>query len=246
MAFLTCNFKSAVLGTDTTISAVLPEHAEGKFKALYLLHGLSDDHSTWMRKTSIERYACERGIAVIMPDAGRSFYTDMKYGPKYYTYISRELVDISRKFFNISDRREDNFIAGLSMGGYGAYKIALRNPSQYAAAASLSGALDIESKVVREADKNNDVFLIMGENPDFSESDENVIYLLKKLAESDVKPRLYQACGTEDFLYGDNIRFKNIAENLNFDYKFEEAPGGHSWQFWDAYIQKALDFFLGR
>ncbi len=244
MAFLSCDFSSQVLGTDTTISVVLPENTEGKFKTLYLLHGLSDNHSDWMRRTSIERYACEKGIAVIMPDGGRSFYTDMKYGPKYYTYITEELPEICRRFFNLSDRREDNFIAGLSMGGYGAFKIALKNPDKFVAAASLSGVLDIEKRV-KITDWNSDMFLIMGENFDLSQSCENVMYLAKELdKKGGIKPRLYQACGTEDFLYEDNITFKNMIETLRFDYKYEEGPGEHCWVFWDEYIKKAIEFFL--
>ncbi len=245
MAFLTCNFSSEVLGMDTAINVSLPENTTGKFKTLYLLHGLSDNYSDWCRRTSIERYACEKGIAVIMPDGGRSFYTDMKYGPKYYTYISRELVDISRRFFNLSDRREDTFIAGLSMGGYGAYKIALKNPGQYAAAASLSGVLDIESRMQQGTDWNEDAFLILGEKCDLSESSENVMYLARQLDKQNCeKPRLYQACGTEDFLYQDNINFKNMIQSLSFEHKYEEAPGSHTWNFWDTYIQHAIDFFI--
>lgn len=245
MAFLTCNFRSNMLDMDTSINVVLPENTEGKMKTVYLLHGLSDNHSNWVRRTSIERYACERGFAVVMPDAGRSFYTDMKYGPKYYSYIVNELPEICRKFFNLSDRREDNFAAGLSMGGYGAFKIALRNPDKYASAASFSGALDIESRMKAQKEWDRDALLIMGEGADLSESAENVMYLAQKLEETGgIKPRLYQACGTEDFLYADNIRFKNMMETLSYDYKYEEGPGEHTWAFWDTYVQRALDFFL--
>ncbi len=115
----------------------------GLHPTLYLLHGLSDDDSIWLRRTSIERYVADLGIAVVMPQVHRSFYTDMAEGGRYWTFISEELPTLARSFFPLSHQREDNFVAGLSMGGYGAFKLALRKPEQYAAAASLSGALDM-------------------------------------------------------------------------------------------------------
>ena len=111
---------------------------------LYLLHGLSDDETIWMRRTSIERYAAQYGLAVVMPNGARSYYADMLRGGKYWTYLSEELPKVMQSFFRISDRREDTFAAGLSMGGYGAMKLALHCPERFAAAASLSGALSPE------------------------------------------------------------------------------------------------------
>ena len=152
MAFIQCGFFSEVLGLSTSMNVILPQSSAGqigmegksfseKHHTLYLLHGLSDDHTIWMRRTSIERYAASLGIAVVMPAVHRSFYTDMANGYNYWTFVSEELPAIARSFFPLSDAREDNFVAGLSMGGYGAFKLALRCPDKFAAAASLSGAL---------------------------------------------------------------------------------------------------------
>ncbi len=110
---------------------------------LYLLHGMSDDHTAWLRYTSIERYAARHGLAVVMPAVGRSFYANEAHGHPYWDFLSEELPAVVGRFLRVSDRREDTFVAGLSMGGYGAFKWALRQPERFAAAASLSGALDV-------------------------------------------------------------------------------------------------------
>src|SRR3712207_4064507 len=111
---------------------------------LYLLHGLSDDDTIWLRRTSIERYVAPLGLAVVMPQVHRSFYADERYGGRYWTFLSEELPALVDSWFRVSQRREDTFVAGLSMGGYGALKWALRQPDRFAAAASLSGAVGVE------------------------------------------------------------------------------------------------------
>lgn len=137
MALLQVDFFSEVLGMCTQMSVILPQRTrrqigmtgavrEGKYPAVFLLHGMTDDHTTWCRRTSIERYVSELGIAVVMPEVHLGWYTDTKYGMRYQTYISRELPGICREFFpNISERKEDILAAGVSMGGYGAWKAAL-------------------------------------------------------------------------------------------------------------------------
>src|SRR5437868_6066068 len=148
MAFFDCHFFSDVLGLTVTAHVLLPQKTErqiglaggaktdGGFPTLTLLHGLSDDHTIWSRRTSIERYAAARNLAVIMPAAGRSFYQDMASGARYWTFVSEELPAILRHFFPLSEKRADNFVAGLSMGGYGAMRLALAHPERFAAAAS--------------------------------------------------------------------------------------------------------------
>ena len=162
MALIKCDFYSDALGLSTSMHVILPQQTHtqigmenvtgtGLHPTLYLLHGMSDDDSIWLRRTSIERYVASLGIAVVMPQVHRSFYTDMAEGGQYWTFISEELPKLARSFFPLSPKREDNFVAGLSMGGYGAFKLALRKPDQYAAAASLSGALDMAAHLNNEA-----------------------------------------------------------------------------------------------
>jgi len=158
MALIHLNFFSEALGVSSSVDIIMPQPTSGKEigletnsndddlpPCLYLLHGLSDDHTIWQRRTSIERYAAAKGIAVVMPCVNRSFYADMAYGPNYWTYVSEELPKIIHSMFKISKDPKRTFVAGLSMGGYGAMKMALRNPEKFAAAASLSGSMELKS-----------------------------------------------------------------------------------------------------
>lgn len=253
MALIHCDFFSEVLGISTSICVILPQNTlsqigmagsvkKEKYPTLYLLHGLSDDHTIWQRRTSIERYVSDMGIAVVMPNGGRGFYTDMKHGYKYFTFITEELPQIARQFFPLSEKREDNFVAGLSMGGYGAFKLALSCPEKYAAAASLSGALDMATLVkVDSIQDNYEMYNIFGDLNSLSGSDNDLFHLADKVLNSNcIKPKLYQCCGTEDFLYEDNQTFRNFISSTNFDYTYEEGPGEHEWGYWDTNIQKIL------
>ena len=185
MALITVNFRSTVLSQETAVNIVLPEGcAEEDIPTVYLLHGMHGDHTSWCRKSNIERYAAERRLAIVMPDGENGFYTDMKYGKKHYTFVSEELVNYTRKVFRLSRRRERTFVAGLSMGGYGAFRLALTKPEQYSAAASLSGCLDIIARL-DDCPWKNEATAIWGE--DFASSargtDSDLMYLLDRLYE---------------------------------------------------------------
>jgi putative tributyrin esterase len=252
MAFIDCHFFSEVLGISTAMHVILPEttysqigmdsKASGeKHPTLYLLHGLSDDHTIWTRRTSIERYASERGIAVVMPAAGRSFYTDMAAGYKYWTFISEEVPRIARSFFPLSAERSYNFVAGLSMGGYGALKLGVTHPDRYAAAASLSGAVDAES-IARQRDLD-EMTRIFGDLDLLKGSENDLFHLTQQLVDSGAEqPLIYQCCGTEDFLYEDNSRYRELCESLPLSYTYEEEPGTHNWAYWDMKIQRVLNW----
>ncbi|GIO87280.1 tributyrin esterase [Paenibacillus faecis] len=257
MALLQCRFFSEVLGLSTSMTVILPQSApsqigmpgsarSGPYPTLYLLHGMSDDDTIWLRRTSIERYVADLGLAVVMPQADLSFYTDMAHGNRYWTFISEELPNICRSFFPLSDRREDNFVAGLSMGGYGAIKLALRKPETFAAAASLSGALDIHRDFlehVRGPRELSALFQrIFGEKGPLGTEDD-LLALLRKYEENgtqDQAPRLYQCCGTEDFLYQDNLVFRDACHQAGLALTYDEGPGDHDWAYWDAKIQDVL------
>ena len=250
MALIELKHFSHVLGMQTEAYVIMPQKvttgeigvetksSEEKYKCLYLLHGLSDDHTIWLRRTSIERYATEYGICVVMPCGARSFYADMKYGMKYFTYITEELPSIIREFFRLSDKREDTYIAGLSMGGYGAIKMALRKPDTYSAAAGLSSVADIKSGIF------NDVLTpVFGEGVEIPD-DEDLFFLAKKTSSNPLKPRIYMGIGTEDFMYKDNIRLKETFESLDYDFTYRESEGTHGWKFWDEYIQYVLKWMF--
>ncbi|WP_058302131.1 alpha/beta hydrolase [Gorillibacterium timonense] len=252
MALIQCDFYSDALGLSTSMNVILPQKSytqigmassggKEKYPVLYLLHGLSDDHTIWLRRTSVERYAASLGLAIIMPAVHRSFYTDMDKGLKYWTFISDELPQIVRSFFPISDAREDTFAAGLSMGGYGAFKLALSHPERYAAAASLSGAVDMASSVKTNRLNLDELKLIYGDLDKLSGSRNDLLTLASEVAASTgPKPLLYQCCGTEDFLYEENQNFREHASRLNLDLLYEEGPGEHEWGYWDQQIQRVL------
>lgn len=255
MALLHCNFFSETLELSCAMDVILPQRSfaemqsapQPKVPTLYLLHGLSDDHTIWQRRTSIERYVEKRNLAVVMPAVQRSFYTDMAHGGKYWQFISEEVPAVARSLFPLSEKREDNFVAGLSMGGYGAFKLALSHPERFAAAASLSGAVEIAKVPEHDHDVEQDPWIaemkdIFGDLKQLPGSSNDLRYLAQQVTKAVHKPRLYQACGTEDFLYQDNLTFRDFIQPLGFDYTYEESPGEHVWAFWDAYIQKVLDW----
>ncbi|WP_117149280.1 alpha/beta hydrolase [Paraliobacillus zengyii] len=255
MARITCDFFSETLMLNTSMTVILPEQTanqigmqnnkrqDQKHPTLYLLHGLSDDHTIWTRRTSIERYVAELGIAVVMPNVDHSFYTDMTYGKNYWTFISEELPRIARSFFPLSDKREDNFIAGLSMGGYGAMKWALNKPDQFAAVATLSGVLDIASHVANQQEPNPMAATLYNAygDQDLKRTMHDVLDLIKKIDASDgEKPKIYHACGTEDFLYNDNLLFKEVCDQTDLDVVSTFDSGSHEWGYWDYHIQRVL------
>ncbi len=248
MALVNVNLYSEALGMQTTVKVIIPQKSTageigitnkskiGKYKCLYLLHGLSDDHTIWMRRTSIERYAAQYGICVVMPCGAKSFYTDMKYGMKYYTYIAKELPMLMEDMFNISDKREDRYIGGLSMGGYGAMKIALKEQGKYSAAFGLSSVADINNS-------NFDAVLLPVFGGEISDSDD-LFELTIAHSTDEIKPRIYMTVGTEDFMYEDNVRLSEHIKKLNYNYTYIETDGAHSWELWDRTIQDALTWMF--
>jgi putative tributyrin esterase len=242
MALIQCDFYSETLQLSTSMNVILPQPVRTRYPVLYLLHGLSDDHTIWLRRTSIERYVEPLGLAVVMPAVQRSFYADMARGNRYWTFVSRELPALVRGFFPVSRRREDTFVAGLSMGGYGALKLALSYPQRFAAAASLSGALDQAGDMdYAESAWRAEMENMFGDLDKLAGSPNDVMHLARQVAKStEPKPRLYQCCGTEDFLYDQNLRFRDQALKLGLDLTYEEGPGEHEWGYWDCMIQRVL------
>ncbi len=254
MALLHVSFHSEVLGKAVQMNVVLPQRSKGQigmdsitekvqtYPTLYLLHGMSDDYTIWERRTSIERYATEKGLAVVMPDGALSWYTDMKCGAgNYFTFMSKELPAVCRDFFpKMSDKREETFVAGLSMGGYGAMKLGLLCPEIFGYAASLSGAVDFTH--LYGGARNAYAEMICGDlEKDFKGSDNDLFAAAERLAASDrVKPKLYMWCGTEDFLYESNVRMRDHLTSLGCDLVYRESKGVHSWHYWDKWIQDVL------
>lgn len=254
MALMQCNFFSDVLGVMAKMMVIIPQQTTrcigvsdkadagaAGFRTLYLLHGLSDDETVWERRTSIERYAQEKGIAVVMPTTLRFFYTDTAHGYRYFTHIADEVPALAQQFFRLSPRREDNYVAGLSMGGYGAFKVALSRPERFAAAASMSGVMDVAdfNRESVDAATRRELEGVFGPGP-IRGTANDLYHLAEQAAKGPHRPRLFQTCGTEDFLYKMNVAYRDFVKPLGFDYTYTEMPGVHCWEFWDARIQEVL------
>jgi S-formylglutathione hydrolase FrmB len=249
MALLSCDFFAETLEVGTSMTVVLPQQTAEQigvasvadtpahgFPLLYLLHGLSDDHTAWLRYTSIERYATARGLAVVMPAVHRSFYADEKHGHAYWQFVSAELPQVVRSFFRVSERPQDTFVAGLSMGGYGALKLGLSHPERFGAVASLSGVADVRTLGDRleRAELVDRVF-----GGEFTADDD--LFELLAATEPGSVPPLYIACGTEeDRLMPANVRLADAARARGVAVITDFRPGVHEWGLWDDVIQDVI------
>lgn len=249
MATMHVEFFSEVLSLMNSMEVIIPQKPKGRkppYPILYLLHGGSGNQTDWLRNTAIERYVEDMGLAVVMPSVQFSFYADQKYCFKYLTYLTEELPEIVREFFHISDRREDTFAVGLSMGGYGAFKLGIVCPEKYAAVASLSGSIDQRNRLTENSDLHNAVMQQMvyntfGSYEEYDRSINDLHYTLESRIAAGVQlPRFFQACGTDDHNYRVNTAFHEAFKG-RIDLTYEEAPGrGHTWDYWDECIVRVL------
>ena len=228
------------IGRMSQFQAIVPEGKTGPFPVLYLLHGLSDDHTAWPRRTSIERYVDDLPLIVVCPNAHRSWYTNAAGKPSedFETYIVRDLVDFVDATFPTVKNRSGRATAGLSMGGYGALKLALKHPDMFCAAHSFSGAVDMASRSLEEESPwTLELRLIFGDKIAGGPED---LFHLAKAADAATRPALSFDCGRSDFLIEDNRRFHAHLESLKIPHQYTEHEGDHNWQYWDTHIQEAL------
>lgn len=261
MASMTVEFFSKSLLRDVTIRVILPVdkidfggnfiREDKPFKTLYLLHGIFGNESGWNSASRISRWASDRDLAVVMPAGENHFYTDCdKTGEKFGEFIGKELVEITRRMFPLSHKREDTFIAGLSMGGYGAIHNGLKYHKTFGYIAALSAALYADEDLLH-TDNSAEMYVyrrdyyehVFGDLNKLigSERDSYAQINMLKEANADI-PKMYMCIGTEDFLYEKNIAYRNFLREQNVDLTYEEGPGTHDWDFWDAYIKKVLDW----
>lgn len=276
MAFVDFKYFSPVMGMQMNLNIILPEVMQGigvegaaetenkPIPVLYLLHGTSDDHTIWERRTSIERYVSDKRLAVVMMTTHLGAYTNQQYGFRYFDYVAKEVPEICARYFNLSTKREEKFIAGLSMGGYGALKIGLALPDAFSVVGGLSAGCDrlgILPEAVKkfsgieELRANKDAldprvyssamnfFLNFGSPEEFAHNEKDNLFLLAKKAKASGKelPKLIMRCGTEDTLALEpNRKFKKCLDDLGIENDYAEFPGIHSWEFWDEHIQYVL------
>lgn len=255
MALLDVHFFSKALQVQVSTLVILPEENMGIGvtagagdrlpQVLYLLHGYSDDHTIWLRRTSVERYAAAHQLAVVMPAVNHSFYTNEVQGERYWDYVSEELPGVMHGFFRLSDQPEDTYVCGLSMGGYGAMKLALRHPERFAAAASFSGVLDIADMSRRTHEASAGMARVFGDLTKLRGSENDLFRLLMQNEGAPHKPRLYVSCGTADFLYGHHGKFCREAVNRGWQLQRHDEPdASHEWSFWDSQVEYFLRTYV--
>lgn len=243
MALFEGSLRSEVLRMDTAVTVSLPQKpGTADPPVLYLLHGLGDDHTAWVRRTGIDRYANREGVAVVMPEVQRGFYTDMTYGPAYFTYITEELPRLCGSFFRITEDPARTYIAGLSMGGYGALKAALRCPERYAAAGCFSGAVDIRSRMKAEDNPMTPGEVQAVSGGELAPEDDILMLTARAVNAGRKLPAFYITCGLSDYLYEDNRRLRQQLDFLHIPYVYEEWAGAHEWDFWDRSVRQFLQF----
>lgn len=268
MSLVHLNFESQYLRCKTDVHVLLPDRPKDppmeakdfytsgkKYKVLWLLHGTYGDYSCWVRKSMVEVYARENNFIAVMPSAMNSFFSNWEdshmMGYRSFDYLTEELMPLIYNWFPASSAREDNFIAGLSMGGAGAEKYALNHPDKFAGAAVFSWApVDTEQYIQKKENLRelSDRFVALVDNAGgmgrFLNSYENVWGLVGEAAKRSDMPRFYYTIGKQDFLYENYMAFKGYAQKVGFHALFEEVDGfAHEWRFWDLALQKSLDFF---
>ena len=235
MANIKVNFLSYTLHRAVDLTVIIPTMCfsemmqpnpahikDAKYPVLYLLHGYGNNHATWNGYTSVELYAEERSMAVVMLSAENKAYINHGGDDNYYDFISHELPEFIQSMFPVSDRPEDTYIAGLSMGGFGALVHGLSQSERFAAIGSFSGAAAGMPGTPEEYVP---------------------LKLAEKCAAENRKKPLYIACGDQDFLYEANVSFKDEMEKLGFDVTWVVGNGfTHEWRFWNREVEAFLDW----
>lgn len=244
MAVFTGNFHSEVLRYETSVRILLPDvMPETELKVLYLLHGRGDDACSWTRFCPLERYVEQMPLAVVMPTGEDGFYTDSVGGKRYFTFLTQELPEKIEEWFLISRRKEDTYIAGLSMGAYGAMKAAFTYPERYqnvgafSAVTNIAGLVDSLPDCLKE-DFTENVERVFGSK--IRKEDELLTRLEMANKQEKEIPSIQLYVGTEDFFYEANQEFVQKLKLSGCTVDYEEWSGGHEWNFWDKAIQKFL------
>lgn len=252
MAIFRGTIRSKLLMMDTMVNVIVPyeqHYIASKTppdKTVILLHGIKQNADAWTRMSRVEQFAHITGFNVIIPEVQRSFYTNMAHGLPYFDYIADELPEAMGEVFNLPTDGEHLYIAGLSMGGFGALKCALTYPERFAGAMSYSGALRcLENLPAFESIFPPAEFqAILGMDLRLGEEN-NLMTLARRAANAPRKPKLYIACGTEDFLITENRSFRDHVQALGYDLHYEEWTGVHSWPFWDRACGRSLALMAG-
>ena len=257
MAILQYKIKSEELDTKKDVVVILPTKSiedmrkmpdygfyrpDKCYQVLYLYHGTTGDCWDWLRFSRIEKYAQDHCLAVVMPSVCNSNFHNIPNSYPWFDYAAKELPKIISWTFPVSQRREDTFIAGLSMGGSGAFKIAMANPQRYGAVACLSGGFQLALWIEKE--RKAPWAAAYGSEETLQGTMEDPFWQAEQvLTKGSVLPKLYIGCGTEDLLcYECNQQFHEHLEKIGFPHTYHLQPGGHDWDLWDSEIRLVLDW----
>jgi putative tributyrin esterase len=243
MAFATINYHSRSLKKASSFNVIFPDDpaTPRPWGTFYLLHGLSDDHTIWMRRTSIERYVGGLPLVVVMPDGGRGWYTNSVDGQApYEDDLVKDVAGLVDRTFPVKAERAGRAIGGLSMGGYGAVKVGLKHHDMFASVNSHSGALGfprLDPAKARELSPESP--RIFGGSARGGPDDPFAI--VERIDHGRV-PAIRIDCGTDDFLLDQNREFHGHLEKLHVSHEYREYSGGHDWAYWDMHVREALAF----
>ncbi|KKM03408.1 hypothetical protein LCGC14_1774710 [marine sediment metagenome] len=239
MSFCSVQFSGESIEKASSMNVILPD-GPGPFGVLYLLHGLSDDHSIWQRRTSLERYVAELPLIVVMPDGHRSFYCNdpRPGGCAYEDHMVADVVGFVDRTFRTVPEARARAIGGLSMGGYGSMMLALRHPDVFGVVGAHSSAFEFAHVSLPEQDEINDFAAALPADK------YDCFALAEGLAGSDSLPALRFDCGTEDFLLEANRNFHAHLEKLEIAHEYAEHPGEHNWDHWDLHVRETLAFVM--
>ena len=244
MAFATINYFSKSLVKASSFNVVFPDDPAipKPWAVFYLLHGLSDDHTIWMRRTSIERYVAGLPMVVVMPDGGRGWYTNGVDGYAHEDDLIKDIFPLIDRTFPVKAERSGRAIGGLSMGGYGAMKIGLKHHEMFASVNSHSGALGFLRIDPKEAKGLSPEFeRIFGKSP--KDGPEDPWAIVQKIDHGRI-PAMRIDCGMGDFLLDQNRKFHAHLDSLHIPHEYQEYPGSHDWAYWDTHVQQAIVFHV--
>ena len=261
MSVMTCSFFSKTLGFFTDVNVYIPSMNSGaavafsgsleelyqpkKYKALYLLHGMLGNHRDWFDGSMVIEQAEKHQIALICPSAQNSFYVNAAVGQKYFDFISRELPLWVEANFPVLSSRENRFIAGLSMGGYGCLRVGLACPDRYAAIGSFSGGIDVDTIARLNGPLNAlvDADALFGGVDAIKGSDNDLFALAKKCkATAEKLPEVYLCVGTEDPLtYDMDKEYTEFLQSEGFPVTYMEMPGVHEFKVWNAGVTEFIE-----
>ena len=263
MALFRISFFSACFQRLVPVNVLLPVDTplppgtvreSGPYKTLYLLHGYRGNCDDWLHNSMIAEMSMQFDIAVVMPEGANGFYVDQpQSGILGSRFIGRELVEFMRRTFDLSDRREDTLIAGLSMGGYGTLYNSLKYGRVFGHAIALSTPVQVLRHESEHEPKDLDFKLtpgffeaLHGDLENVNETDRNISLHAKRVLDSG-RPfaNLYIACGYNDSLVPENRKLHEDLRGIGFPHFYEEGPGTHEWMFWNEYLRRGLVHALG-